>query len=567
MTRSPEINTGSVSLSINDRITLTSKIIQKPFIFAFPAIIGLLVMCPVILENSATYDEVAYARIACQWYRGEPSAEITRMGSPVTFWKVQSLPALLILDFQGREELISKPLKNLPQLLVWLRLSALWCWLVALWSTQTWAWFRYGPVAALLSGILFAFGPNLMAHGSLITMEMPLAAFWTLSLFLFETYLLKSRPAYLITAGLFAGLAFSMKFTGFLLPFFMASFIFMNRILNQQKLKKALLDSASVFLSVGFMIIATNLLVTGFATIGLSEQTGRHPWLDARFSPVTAERLGQILEMQFPVDWVGFITQMRHQSSGGPSYLFGQTSTTGWWYYYPVTIAVKVPLAILFLLCVRTASSIRSRSVLADLIPMISMMFLLLACSGSKRNYGFRYLFPLVPMMLVWVSSLFQRPGRLKWGLFISFILLVELMTAYPSPLVFFNQLAGGTTGGRQILADSNLDWGQGLISLKKLQKLRPELKDMTLFYFGDVEPSIYGVEGKIFRIDASDRFDNLPDKTEEPVSLFVGISTSLLNGPWGPPGYFEKYMWLEPLHYTSDGSIQIFEVSKKDHQ
>ena len=45
----------------------------------------------------------------------------------------------------------------------------------------------------------------------------------------------------------------------------------------------------------------------------------------------------------------------------------------------------------------------------------------------------------------------------------------------HPYELTYFNTIAGGPLGGRRILADSNLDWGQGLKSLARLQQERPD--------------------------------------------------------------------------------------------
>ncbi|MFM7318041.1 MAG: ArnT family glycosyltransferase [bacterium] len=562
MTRQPE----PTGFSFKDASLPPTLKSSSLLIFVVPAIVGLLLMIPVILKNSATYDEVAYARIACEWYRGEPTSEITRMGSPVSFWKVQSLPGLLLLDALGRDELIQDPLKNLPRLLVWLRFSALWCWLVAIGATQGWALWQSGRKAAWLCGFLFALGPNFMAHASLITMEMPLTAFWTLALLSFQAYTKNRRFSFLVASGIFAGMAFSMKFTGFLLPFLMAAFVFFDCLLKKQKLLGSLLESLTIVVLCGSLLIATNLVMTGFDTIRLSEQSGRHPWLENRFPPGLAAFLSQVLETNFPVDWVGFITQMRHQSSGGPSYLLGKISSQGWWYYYPVTIAVKVPLVILLLMVIRVLKTFYRASAGLELIPFVCLVFLVLACAGSKRNYGFRYLLPLAPMMMVWFSSLFDGKRRAVWGLLAVVALAIETSATYPYPLVFFNRMAGGTNGGRLILADSNLDWGQGLISLREIQKDMPELNDLTLYYFGDADPTAYGIRGTTFKIDASDNFDQLPEKPENTETQFVGISTSLLNGPWGPPGYFREMMWHKPLHTTSDWSIQIFRVSKMDH-
>ena len=54
-----------------------------------------------IRQSSATYDEVAYLRVAARWWRTGDQAEITRMGSPLTFWKLQQAPDALAARLSG----------------------------------------------------------------------------------------------------------------------------------------------------------------------------------------------------------------------------------------------------------------------------------------------------------------------------------------------------------------------------------------------------------------------------------------------------------------------------------
>ena len=72
----------------------------------------------------------------------------------------------------------------------------------------------------------------------------------------------------------------------------------------------------------------------------------------------------------------------------------------------------------------------------------------------------------------------------------------MAVASVHPHELTYFNALAGGPRGGRHILSDSNLDWGQGLKGLARLQRSEPEYRDLTLYYFGDTDPAHYGVRG-----------------------------------------------------------------------
>ena len=106
------------------------------------------------------------------------------------------------------------------------------------------------------------------------------------------------------------------------------------------------------------------------------------------------------------------------------------------------------------------------------LFPLAIAAFLAIAMVGSKRNYGVRYLLPMAPLAIVWVSALAERRGIWRGIVGVGLIgQAATLATIHPHELSYFNVLAGGKIGGRWVLADSNLDWGQGLRSLARLEK------------------------------------------------------------------------------------------------
>ena len=87
----------------------------------------------------------------------------------------------------------------------------------------------------------------------------------------------------------------------------------------------------------------------------------------------------------------------------------------------------------------------------------------------------------------------------------------LAVAAVHPFELTYFNVLAGGPIGGRHILSDSNLDWGQGLKGLARLQCAEPEFRNLTLYYFGDTDPACYGVEGTAHIVNAVDDQSQLP--------------------------------------------------------
>ena len=59
------------------------------------------------------------------------------------------------------------------------RTSALWIWLAAFGLVAYWSRRLYGPRAMVLASWWFAISPNLLAHGPLVTMEIPILAAMT----------------------------------------------------------------------------------------------------------------------------------------------------------------------------------------------------------------------------------------------------------------------------------------------------------------------------------------------------------------------------------------------------
>src|SRR4051812_11505260 len=96
------------------------------------AIVGGGLIAHGVAQSSATYDEVAYLEIAARWWRTGDAERITRMGSPLTFWKLQQAPVLWVLDRVGHGGWIDDPIRHQAELLPWVRLSSAWLWLVAL---------------------------------------------------------------------------------------------------------------------------------------------------------------------------------------------------------------------------------------------------------------------------------------------------------------------------------------------------------------------------------------------------------------------------------------------------
>jgi hypothetical protein len=520
---------------------------------------GLLLQTEIIARNGPTYDEPDYVSIARSWWDTGEQERISRMGSPLTFWKLQQAPLLAWKSLSERMPSIPEPDLGVAGL----RRGAVAFWLVGMLATTAWAGWQHGRGAAMLAAWLFVLSPNLLAHGGLLTMELPLVAACAGAFFAFAAFLQTGRRRWFALSAALAGLAFSCKFTAVLLPPLLGlAWAWEIRRAGESivaTLRRVALGMAGY---VAILLLA-DLAVTGFARIPLSERVGEHPALVARLGPSLGAVAGYLAEAAWPQDWVGFLRQLEHQRNGGPGYLLGERRDGGWWYYYLVCLAVKVPQSLWWLLAMRAVLVPRSANTPGDRLAVVATLATLLIVSiGSSRNYGYRYLLFLAPAAIVWISAL-ARAGRAgRWAAAVGLVgQAIAVASCHPYPLTYFNALAGGPEGGKFLLADSNLDWGQGLVPLAELQARQPAYADLTLYYFGTGSPAETGAQGRVEYVTPATAWSS-PTPLDEVRTAYVGVSRSLQFGPWGPPGFFRPFDALTPAAVTADGTIAIYRTA-----
>jgi hypothetical protein len=515
-------------------------------------------------SGSATYDEVAYLEVASAWWREGTQERITRMGSPLSFWKLQQAPVLWALDRAGAGHLVDDPHNSQATVLPMVRLASIWIALAALLVTSAWAWDDHGPRAGLLSAWLFALSPNLLAHGALVTMEMPLIAGCAAMFWLFSRFLARGDRVAFWLCAVVGGFVFSCKFTAVVIPplLGLAWWVELVRQGGASAIRKATLRVVPRMAGFLAVMLVANVVVTGGASLPISEGRGEHPSLGPPSS--TLATLGRaLLEAPIPQDWAGFARQMQHQRSGGPSYLLGERHMTGWWYYYLICLAVKVPPSLWLLVGARLVLRRRIPATAGDrMVVGVMLATLLLVSLGSSRNYGYRYVLFLAPAAIVWISGLAVagRRGRaLGWAGVVGQALAVA--SIHPYELSYFSPLVGGPEAGRHVLADSNLDWGQGLRSLARLQREQPPYRDLTVFYFGDTSPTHYGVAGDHHVVNAHGPLAPLPPLSGLQTT-YVAVSRSLQFGPWGPAGHFRALDAIEPVAVLADHTMAIYRTA-----
>ena len=114
-------------------------------------------------------------------------------------------------------------------------------------------------------------------------------------------------------------------------------------------------------------------------------------------------------------------------------------------------------------------------------------------------NLRLRYFLIVYPLLAILSGSILSECLKKTngWYTILVGVLMAWLVTGtlnvFPNFLTFFNEISGGRDNGYKYVVDSNLDWGQGLLTLKKYLQEK-KIDQVQLAYFGSVEPKVYGL-------------------------------------------------------------------------
>ncbi|OGV63365.1 MAG: hypothetical protein A3K19_29175 [Lentisphaerae bacterium RIFOXYB12_FULL_65_16] len=381
----------------------------------------------------------------------------------------------------------------------------------------------YGPTAGLIALAFTAFSPNLLAHGSLVTTDIYLTTAVVAFLLCCDRFLCELRTADAGLIGVTLGLACLCKYTGLL---FVGVFGIVALLLLRREARKTGDNSTPrtrlALQIAGALAVAWLVICAGYLFQGFGLPLGRYP-----FGSDAMKTIQGLLPAWLPVPLPQYFVQgidVQMAERGYSTYVLGRTSEDGFWYYYLVCVLTKLPTATLILAAIAALVDRRVRHRELPLLLTVAVPFVLLSLSGHK-NIGMRYLLFGIPALAVWISRIVAAPGwnapesRRQFRLLATAGtagLLFANLTIWPDYLAFFNRVCGGPDQGYRYLLDSNLDWGQDLIGLRRFME-KNGIDRVHLAYFGRVKPEFYGI-----------RYDHLG---YGPPARYAAVSANLL---WG---------------------------------
>jgi hypothetical protein len=351
-----------------------------------------------------------------------------------------------------------------------------------------WGWQVGGGITAVTATLLYCLDPNILAHGPLVKNDVPLMMIATL---LFWAVWRAGRRLTILNASAIAVLcaaALTTKFSALLFGPIVALLLIIRavmplpwptffRTLERRREKFVVagcvllcaftISCIGIWAAYGFRFqptsdpsILLNLkrMSVYTAMTELSMKHGRIPTDDEirawRPSLMTQAILVLDASRALPQAWLNGLLYTYQSALMRQTYLLGDYSMTGWWYYFPVAMLTKAPLALIaacLVALIVSAMAIRAlgwRPTLATWTAaclIIPPALFLGSAMRSNLNLGLRHILPVYPFIYLAIGLAVayawrHRRRATKWiAGALALLLAVETLSAFPDYLAYFN--------------------------------------------------------------------------------------------------------------------------------
>lgn len=405
----------------------------------------------------------------------------------------------------------------------------------------------FGTGAGLAAALLYALEPTVLAHGSLATQDALLAVLFFASVVLTEQWVRGGGRWNLLLSGVATGFALLSKFPALLLLGILPALVLVSLGRGYRR--------AGILRLLASCAIAFAVLHTGYAPHYLA---------------------GGRASFGLPSPFVEGIAFQQDANEGHQAFFRGEIGSDGWFAYFPVALLVKSSVALLAAALVGVVARVlarrrdlhgRMRAELWLWLPPITVLFFFVFV--SRIAIGVRYVLPVYPFLALLggagIAAALMHRSMLQRALAVVILLLVPLVSlqACPDYLAYFNEPAGGVDGGRSILGDSNLDWGQDLPALANWMG-EAGVPAVYLAYFGNDAPEQYGIRyhyvpGWLY----APRGDFAAGRDKPAVDHdYLAISRSALQGFWLPEP--DLFHWLYEYERVAviGGTFEVYDLA-----
>lgn len=509
---------------------------------------------------------------------GAPLAIYNKINGPESGWAWNA-----INQWEAGWYMLYENGNNPEQVLLWTRLPMMLLMVGLGFFLFKWISEIFGRKVGLLSLVLFAFYPDIIAHGRLVTTDIAAAFAYVVSIYYFDKSIKEKTWSALLIAALAFGIGQSLKFSAFLLFGVFFFLVLIRSGLESKENKNPYWRNFWRNFKIYFWVSALSLVVVWLIYLPFVWNTPvniEHQLIvnNLTLDPRT-ESLRNFLHLletnpftrALGHYFLGIMLVIGRVEAGNPTFILGVLSGKSIPWFFPVAWLLKTPITIIILTLVssvllfvnytRTKRNIWVLSLI--LTPII--IYWAFTLKGSL-NIGIRHLMPTVPFVLMFIAYTIHpvvnsvSKDVYVWSSKIVLYILVAFMVSstlsyYPYYIGYFNEFTPRNERYTRLI-DSSLDWGQDMLRLKKYIKDN-NISDIKVDYFGGSQRKYY-----------------LPNSTEwhseyGPTTGWLAVSATFyqssklvgeIEGKW-------SYHWLDKFEPVTDlgGSILVFHITEED--
>lgn len=351
-----------------------------------------------------------------------------------------------------------------------------------------WSYELYGRNGALLSLGLYIFDPNLLAHGQLVTADLPAALMVTMALYHFWHFLKLGGKQRALFSAVTLGLSQLAKYSCvYLYPIFLAIAAIYYRFRPEEDAKASRWDrvlwiSRQSIIAIGFFGAVSILMIDlGFGFDGIGTPLSGYTFKDPVFKKLQATPIIGNLPLPVPVPYVQGLDLVKFEERMGEAfgniYMAGQVRVNhhngtlhGFAGYYFYAALFKVPIAtqIVFLVALfgyffgRGQPPTRGlrREEIFLLVPIL--FYWIYFNFFFDAQIGVRHVLPVFALATIFCGR-FLAPPKSKPRRYLAVILAgwtaASALSYYPHFISYFNEFVPNRKLAYRYLADSNLDW------------------------------------------------------------------------------------------------------------
>jgi 4-amino-4-deoxy-L-arabinose transferase-like glycosyltransferase len=399
------------------------------------------------------------------------------------------------------------------------------------------AWEMFGLGAGFVGLILLVFEPNVLAHGALVTTDVGVSCFFLAAVYAFYRYCKSPSGWRLVVAGVAAGLALASKHSAvLLLPMLvlLAGCEVLFRFRPDATRTKSALRMAGALMVIGVIAVGVLWAFYGFRYNARPGALRLNPSLVDYVLPLKPIEAKGILCLArwhiLPESYLYGLADVRAMANGMQSFIFGRVYEHGVWFYFPAVLLIKSTVGWLAMVVLAFAAVVvgRFRQWREILFLTVPAAVYLLVAMGSSLNIGSRHILPVYVFLCVfaaggcwaWVESQGGVWSR-GWSWVVGVLLVCHVVSsawAYPNYMAYSNEFWGGPTETYKYLTDSNADWAQQLLAVKRYTD-EHGIKDCWFAYFADplLRAADYGIPCKPLP-----EFDSMTSDVQHPVPATI---------------------------------------------